>query len=773
MNDTGPVPADAASGDDAIARLEALVEGMTPDEKAALVSGRDFWRTAQLERLGIESVMLTDGPHGLRKQLADPDGLGLVGAVPATCFPTAATLGSTWDVDLVHRVAVALGVEARANEVCVLLGPGVNIKRSPLCGRNFEYLSEDPVLTGRLGAALVEGIQSQGVGASLKHFAANNQETDRMRVSAQVDERTLREMYLAAFEHIVRTATPWTVMCSYNRINGVPAAQDHWLLTEVLRQEWGYEGLVLSDWGAVSDPAASIRAGLDLEMPTTQGRSSRAIVQALRDGELADNDLDRAVRNVLALIDRAKPALAAPGVADLDLHHELAREAAAAGTVLLVNDPVDGRPVLPLGRTETIGVVGEFARTARYQGAGSSRVTPTRIDTLLEGLRVRLGRAVPFEPGFGLEDTDDGSSQDAVACDADLRDAAVRLAERVDVVVLALGLPAAAESEGYDRTTLDLPANQVAALEAIIRVNPRVVVVLANGGVVVAPWRAGVPAILEAWLGGQAAGSALADVLLGACDPGGRLAETIPLRLEDTPSFGAFPGDPGVVRYGEGVLVGYRWYDTRDLPVAYCFGHGLSYTTFEYGRVAAVVTGTGPAMRVEVAVEVTNTGPRPGSEVVQVYLGRPGSAFSRPPRELKGFAKAHLGPGESRTVRIELCARDLSSWHQGRRRWVIEGGRFVIEVGASSRDIRGTADIVVGGDDAEPLGRESTIGEWLADARGAPLMSRVLVAGPTPDEGFAAMMPQMPARVVASFGVAGLDLETLDALVEAVANVPR
>jgi len=736
------------------------VADLTLEEKAALVSGRDFWRTAQLEGHGLGSIMLTDGPHGLRKQVADPDRIGLEAAVPATCFPTAATLGSTWDVDLVRRVGEALGAQTRANQVSVLLGPGVNIKRSPLCGRNFEYVSEDPYLSGRIGAGLVAGIQSAGVGASLKHFAANNQETDRMRVSAEVDERTLREIYLPAFEHVVTTTQPWTVMCSYNRINGVHASRDPWLLTTVLREEWGFEGLVVSDWGAVVDAPDSVAAGLDLEMPGTAGRSAAAIVAAVRSGRLAEADLDTAATRVLALVARAQPALAEPGTADLDAHHVLAREAAAAGSVLLANTPVDGAPLLPLAPGARLAVVGELARSPRYQGAGSSQVTPTQVDDLLTALGERLGADVPFAPGY----TVDGGDADAA-----LREDAVRVASGADVVVVFLGLPAAAESEGFDRTHLDLPANQVAALEAVAAANPRVVVVLANGGVVTMPWAHRAPAILETWLGGQAAGSAIADVLLGLREPGGRLAETIPHRLVDTPSFGAFPGDPGrpgTVRYGEGVLVGYRWYDTREMDVAFPFGHGLGYTRFEFASPTATVTGAGRDVEVRVAVRVTNTGTRTGSEVVQVYIADPESQVTRPTRELKGFAKVRLEPGESREVTVTLGARDLSYWHPGLRRWVVEGGAFRIEVGASSRDLRGSVEVQVDGEPLWlPLDEDSTLGEWRVHPVGGPLVERALAAGPAVDAGLAAMIDEMPMRLLASFGIGGFDPQSLAALV--------
>lgn len=771
--------------------VERVLAGLTLEEKASLLSGQDFWTTQPVTRDGaagnaaasaaaVPSVMVTDGPHGLRKQADSPDHLGLGSSVPATCFPTAVTLGSTWDPALVRRVGEALGRETRANEVAVLLGPGINIKRSPLNGRNFEYLSEDPVIAGELGAALVTGIQSQGVGTSLKHFAANNQEADRMRVSADVDERTLREIYLAGFERVVKRAQPWTVMCSYNRINDVYASQNHWLLTEVLRDEWGFTGLVMSDWGAVRDRVAAVTAGLDLEMPASGGRTDAEVVAAVREGRLDEAVVDVAARRVLHLVARSLPALDAPGTYDADAHHALAREAAAAGTVLLKNAPLvetspgldklgqrDGAPLLPLASGDGVAVVGELARTPRYQGAGSSQVNPTRLDDALSALRAATGAEVPFAAGYTVDGADQGSGTDEAALVAE----AVEVARAAGTVLVFLGLPASYESEGFDRTHMDLPAGQVALLEAVAAVNERVVVVLANGSAVsVAPWQHLAPAVVEGWLGGQAGGSGVVDVLLGAVNPAGRLAETLPLRLADNPSYGNFPGELGHVRYGEGVLVGYRWYDTRQAEVAYPFGHGLSYTTFAYGGVSAEVLGSGalaaaadtPAVRVRVTV--TNTGERAGAEVVQVYVGDPAAQVFRPERELKAFAKIDLAPGESRELTLDLTARDLAYWHPVLRRWVVEGGEFVVSVGASSRDLRGSATVVVDGDDVRlPLAELSTVAEAMDHPVVGPRIDALVHGGAVADD-MLGMIGDMPLAVVADFGLAGFtraDLTTL------------
>ncbi|MCC6856806.1 MAG: glycoside hydrolase family 3 protein, partial [Microbacteriaceae bacterium] len=518
------------------------------EQKAALVAGGGFWSTLEAPEAGILSVVLTDGPHGVRRQVGGDDHLGIGESAPATCFPPAAGIASSWNVDLVERVGRALGEEARAQGVGMLLGPGVNIKRSPLCGRNFEYFSEDPLVSGVLGAAWVRGIQSTGMGASLKHFAANNQETNRMTVSAEVDERTLREIYLPAFERVVTTEQPWTVMCSYNRINGVAAAENHWLLTELLRDEWGFKGLVVSDWGAVDARVPALAAGLDLEMPGPQADSAEAIVAAVRSGELDEAVLDAAVDRVIALAARASGDRAGrdhdADDADLDeldhripaAHHVLAREAATESIVLLRNEGA----ILPLATAQAIAVIGEFARTPRFQGAGSSQVNPTRVDTALDA--VSSIAPVEFAPGYSFDRHVDA---------APLIAEAVEVARRSATVLLFVGLPAGDESEGYDRTHLDLPAAQLALIEAVSVANPRTVVVLTNGSVVsLEPWHDSVPAIVEGWLLGQAGGSAVAEVLFGIVEPSGRLAESIPYRLQDTPSYLNFPGENDVVRYG-------------------------------------------------------------------------------------------------------------------------------------------------------------------------------------------------------------------------------
>lgn len=739
------------------------LQDLSLDEKASLTSGASFWTTEPIERAAIPAILLTDGPHGVRKQRTGGDHLGLGDSVPATCFPPAVALGSSWDAELVRRVGEALGAEAQAEGVGVLLGPGINIKRSPLCGRNFEYYSEDPLIAGVLGSAWVAGVQSRGVGASLKHFAVNNQETDRMRISVDVTERALREIYLRGFQRVVQTAQPWTVMCSYNRINGVYASESPWLLTSVLRQEWGFEGVVVSDWGAVNDRVAALVAGLDLEMPSSAGRTDAQISAAIRAGSLDERVLDDSVARTLALVDRVGAAAAPDTVVDVDAHHALAREAAARSVVLLKND--GGLLPLAPGGAERIAVIGEFARTPRYQGAGSSRIAPTRLDNAADEMRAVAGDRLSFAAGFGLDEGTDSAA---------LRDEAVALAAGSDIAVLFLGLPAAAESEGFDRRDLELPAEQTALLDAVLAVQANVVVVLSNGGVVrTSGWDGRVPAIVEGWLLGQAGGGAIADVLFGTVNPSGRLAETIPVALADTPAFLSFPGELGRVRYADDILVGYRGFDAREAAVSYPFGHGLSYTSFEYG--AAEVSVDDDAVRIR--VQVTNVGDRDGREVVQVYVAVPDSRVSRAVRSLVGFRVVAVAAGASETVTIEVPTQDLAFFNTQVGRWVVEAGEYRFEVGASSRDIRAVAVTRIAGEAVRtPLSGEATIDEWLADERGARVLRAALAGGDgamlamVDDPGSRTLMGSMPLARLAMFPFSPLDVAAIDALTASVAD---
>lgn len=680
------------------------------EEKARLLSGKDFWTTKAIERVGLASIMLTDGPNGLRKQAGASDNLGLNESVPATCFPPAVALGSAFDPELAERVGRALGVESALEDVSVILGPGVNIKRSPLCGRNFEYFSEDPHHAGVVAAGMVRGIQSQNVGASLKHFAANNQETDRMRVSADVDERVLREIYFRAFERVVKEADPWTVMCSYNKLNGTYTSENPWLLTDVLRKDWGFGGLVVSDWGAVNDRVLAVEAGLDLEMPSTGGATDAQVVEAVRQGELDEALVTESAQRVLDLVERSTSRATPSGPLDVDAHHDLAREAAARSVVLLKNES----RTLPLDDDRSVALIGEFARTPRFQGGGSSHINPTRLDTALDAFTEKFGDKVAFAPGF----TFDGQRSEELSAEA------VELARTNDVAVVFLGLPDAAESEGFDRANIDIPEDQLELLDEVVEANPQTVVVLSNGAVVALPFADSVPAIVEGWLLGQAGGSAIVDVLTGESAPSGRLGETMPYRIEDTPAYGNFPGELGHVRYGEGIHVGYRWYDARNLEVAFPFGHGLSYTEFEYSDPSVSVTAAGD---LEVRVRITNTGERSGREVVQVYVGTESSVVDRAPRELKAFSSVEVDPGESREVVLTVDRSDLAYWDIRVGRFVVEDTTYRVEVGASSRDIRGEATVEIEGDEvSEPVSPQTTLSELLAHPVAGPAVRKQL-----------------------------------------------
>jgi beta-glucosidase len=729
------------------------LDGLTLDEKAALLSGRDFWSTEPVD--GLPAVVLTDGPHGVRRQAGDFGALGIFENVPATCFPPAVAVGSSWDPTVAERIGTAVAREAQALGVHVVLGPGVNIKRSPLCGRNFEYYSEDPLLAGVLGAAHVRGQEGAGVGASVKHFAANNQETERMQVSAEVDERTLREIYLPAFERVVTEAAPATVMCAYNKLNGVYASQHRWLLTDVLRTEWGFDGVVVSDWGAVDDRVAALAAGLDLQMPGNRGVSDRQVADAVRAGELDESFVDVSAGRVAGLTRYVREP--APAF-DADAHHALARELAAACAVLLKNDG----GVLPLAPGARLAVVGEFARTPRFQGGGSSNVNATRVEPALDAIRALAG-SVEFGPGFTVDGSDDAAA---------LLEEAVRLAAAADVAVVFAGLGDRDESEGFDRSTLDLPAVQVELIRAVAAAARRTVVVLSHGGVVsLEGWHDDVDAILDGFLLGQAGGGALADLLFGVANPSGHLAETIPLRLEDNPSYLNFPGEQGHVRYGEGVMVGYRHYATVGQPVRYPFGHGLSYTTFATTDLAVEATGVDAA---RLTVTVANTGQRAGRHVVQVYVATEAGPVRRPARELRAFAGVALEPGQSRTVELDLDRRAFAYWDVREGGWVVAPGAYTVQIGASAADVVAEAPLVLTGDTVVPeLTLQSSVVEWFghpvvgADCLqlfAASMPSELAESGAEEQAGLLQMIGSMPMhRFVTDFG-AGIAGDELDRL---------
>ncbi|MFD5018725.1 beta-glucosidase [Paenibacillus sp. NPDC058367] len=728
--------------------IHELISQMTLEEKAGLCSGLDFWNTKGIERLGIPSLMVTDGPHGLRKQKESADHLGLHNSVPATCFPSAAGMASSWDRELIGRVGKALGKECQAENVAVLLGPGTNIKRSPLNGRNFEYFSEDPYLSSEMGGNHIKGVQSEGVGTSLKHFAANNQEHRRMSVDAVIDERTLREIYLASFEGAVKQSQPWSVMCSYNRVNGEYASESEFLLTKILREEWGYKGFVVSDWGAVNERVKALQAGLELEMPSTGGIGDAKIVAAVQSGELSEETLDLAVERLLTFVFKAVENRKDNASFNADEHHRLAREVARESMVLLRNE----EGILPLTKQGTIAVIGEFARNPRYQGGGSSHVNPTKLDDAFEEMKVLAGSAeLLYAQGYELNH--DGINE---ALLQEARDTAAK----GDVAVLFLGLPDNYESEGYDRSHLSLPESHKALIEAVSEVQSNIVVVLSNGSPIEMPWIHKTKGILEGYLGGQAFGGAVADLLFGEVSPSGKLAETFPMKLSDNPSFLNFPGEGDTVEYKEGLFVGYRYYDKKELEPLFPFGFGLSYTAFQYSNLRISKSSIKDTENVQVTATVKNTGTRAGKEIVQLYVSDVKSSVIRPLKELKGFQKIELQPREEQEVSFELDKRSFAYYNVNIGDWHVESGVFEIAIGSSSRDIRLTASIEV--ESTVPLAlrfhRNSTVGDLLDNPRTADKVKEFSsifgMEGAMDDnpEMFMAMMKYMPLRALVGFG---------------------
>ncbi len=688
--------------------IKSIIAQMTLEEKAALCTGASPWTTTPVERLGVPEMIVSDGPHGVRR-VPDVDSLVLE-SLPATCFPTASCLASTWDANLLRKLGEALAEECIALNVDVLLGPGVNMKRSPLGGRNFEYFSEDPFLAGEMAASLINGVQSKGVGTSLKHFAANNQEYQRFSISAEVDERTLRELYLPAFEKAVKQARPWMVMCAYNKLNGAYCSEHHYLLTDILKNEWGFEGLVVSDWGAVHDRVASLKGGLDLEMPGPQDRRVKAVVEAVRSGNLDEAVLDESVRRILGVVFKAKET-PKNGEFDVDAHHELAEKIAAEGMVLLKNNGI-----LPLKGQQHIAVIGRSAETAHFQGGGSSHINPTKVAVPFEELQLQAGNAeLTYTEGYP---SDNSFRQEMI-------DQAVSLAHTADVALLYIALLSFKESEGYDRHDLDLTEQQIALIKAVAQVQPNTVVILNNGApVAMSAWIDDVAAVLEAWMMGQAGGAAIADVLFGRANPCGKLAETFPLKLADTPAHINWPGGAGEVHYGEGLFIGYRYYDAKEMPVLFPFGHGLSYTTFAYSNAKISAATFKDVDGLTVTVDVTNTGSVAGKEIVQVYVHDQKSGLVRPQKELKGFSKVELQPGETKTVSIKLDFRAFAFYHPKYKQWITEDGEFDILIGASAVDIRCRETVMLQSTLDLPciIDKESTMKEWMADPRGRAVL---------------------------------------------------
>lgn len=672
--------------------VKKLVNELTLEEKASLCSGADFWHTEAIDRLNIPAAMVSDGPHGIRKQENLADHMGVAESIKAIGFPTASAMACSFDRDLLHKVGDALGEECVAEDLAVLLGPGINMKRSPICGRNFEYYSEDPVVAGELGAAFVNGVQEHGVGTSLKHFAANNQEWRRMSISAEIDERTLREIYLAAFETVVKKAQPWTIMCSYNRINGVYSCENDWLLNKVLRDEWGFEGLVMTDWGAMDERVPSLKAGLDLEMPDCHGETDKLIVKAVQSGELEESVLDTAVERILTMVDKyltarkdidpasmvhPLPSSVERGY-DVAAHHALARTTAEQSAVLLKNEDI-----LPLQKDKKIAFIGEFAKVPRIQGGGSSHINNTSVESALDA----AGDSVSYAQGFHIDEE---------TTDETLLQEAITLAKGSDVAVIFAGLPDSFESEGFDRTHLNMPANQNELIARISEVQPNVVVVLHSGSPIAMPWLDKVAGVLQMYLAGQASGGAAVNLLFGDATPCGKLAETFPLHLEDNPSYLNFPGNREKVCYQEGVFIGYRYYDKKKMDVLFPFGYGLSYTDFTYSNMKVTVNGKNAADvdviketgEIVVSADITNTGNCDGAEIVQLYIKNPVVYEIRPEKELRDFAKVFLKAGETKTVTFTLNARAFSYYETRIHDWYAESGDYEILLASSSRDIR-------------------------------------------------------------------------------------
>ena len=668
--------------------IRKLIADMTLEEKASLLSGDDFWHTKAVERLGIPRTMVSDGPHGLRKQDEESDHLGVNESIRAVCFPAACATAASFDRNLLRQAGEAIGDACQHENVSVVLGPAINIKRSPLCGRNFEYFSEDPYLAGELSAAYIQGVQSRNVGTSVKHFAANSQEHRRMSSDSVVDERTLREIYLTAFEIAVKKAKPWTIMCSYNKLNGEYASQNHWLLTKVLRDEWGFDGYVMSDWGAVSDRVKGVHAGLDLEMPSSSGTNDRRIVRAVRAGILDEKDVDLAVERILRIVDRYISNRRSDTPWDKEAQHALAGDIAAQCMVLLKNED----RVLPLSRYETVAVIGQFAHTPRYQGGGSSHINSFRVESLMDA--IGDNDRILFAEGYGT-DTEEPDEEMILE--------ALRAAASAGKAVIVAGLPDSFESEGYDRRHMRLPRCQDELISRVAAVNPNTIVVLYNGSPVEMPWIDSVKGVIEGYLGGQAVGAATKAVLWGEKNPSGRLPESFPIHLEDNPSWLSFCGEGNTAVYTEGIFVGYRYYDRKKMAVRFPFGYGLSYTTFSYSNLMLDKGIISDTETVLVSVDVTNTGERAGAEVVQLYIGAPESDVFRPVRELKGFEKVFLEPGQTKTVTFELDARAFSYWDIRLNDWFVRSGSYHIQIGRSSRDIVFSAGLVVNGTKPEAV----------------------------------------------------------------------
>lgn len=755
--------------------IKELIAQMTLEEKAGLCSGGDFWHTKAVERLGIPASMVSDGPHGLRKQDLEADHLGINESIKAVCFPAGCGTAASFNRELIQEMGAVLGNECQAEGVSVILGPAVNIKRSPLCGRNFEYYSEDPYLASEMAGALICGVQSKNVGTSIKHFFANNQETRRMSSSSEMDERTMREIYLAAFEGAITRQKPWTVMCSYNKINGTYAAENKTSLTDILRGEWGFDGYVMSDWGAVNRRVEDLAAGLDLEMPSSGGVNDRLIVEAVKAGRLKEAVLDQAVERILNIVFRYEENRDTSAVFDRDADHEKARSVAEETIVLLKNEAV-----LPLDPDTSVAFIGKYANVPRFQGGGSSHINSHKVTSALDTVQAVNAEAaepvlhVTYAQGF-RDDVDE--ADDALITEA------VEAAKAAQVAVIFAGLPDSFESEGFDRSHMRMPDCQNALIEAVAAVQPNTVVVLHNGSPVEMPWADKVKGILEAYLSGQAVGGAVVDILYGRVNPSAKLPETFPKQLQDNPSYLYYPGEGDTVEYREGVFVGYRYYDTKNMDVLFPFGHGLSYTTFDYSNIKLSEDRIRDTESLTVSVDITNTGSISGKEIVQLYVSAPDSKVIRPIKELRDFAKIELAPGETKTVSFILGKRAFSYWETKIHSWYAETGSYEILIGASSRDIRQTARVSVTASRQLPV--HYTPDTCLDDLMGNPKAMEILMplqhtinAGVSNDaeEGSVsteaitkemqlAMMRYTPLRSIVSFSQGALSMDDIERLI--------
>lgn len=755
-----------------------ILSELTLEEKAGLCSGRDFWHTKAVERLGVPSVMMCDGPHGLRKQKGEGDHLGINESIESVCYPTASALASSFDRKLLEKLGHVLGQECQAENVAMLLGPGLNMKRSPLCGRNFEYLSEDSYLAGELAASYIQALQAEGVAACVKHFAANNQETRRMSGSSQVDERTLYETYLPAFETAVKKGGTRSVMCAYNAINGTYCAENKELLSDILRNQWGYKGFVVTDWGAVKDRVNGLLAGLDLEMPGGPGSQDIKIVEAVKNGTLKEEVLDHAVLNVLKFVSEYQMAHRDDITVDREANSNLSGELAAQCAVLLKNVAVGGQTndtlnsscadnkVLPIKKGRKTAFIGEFARNPRYQGAGSSHINVPHVvgalETVNSGLLDGISGSVVYAKGYDLH-TDE--------INANLQEEAVRIASESEAAVIFAGLPDAFETEGVDRKSMEMPASQNALIEAVAAVQPNTVVVLHCGAPVEMPWLAKVPAVLCMYLGGERVGEATVKLLYGEAVPQGKLAETWPVKLEDNPSILNFPGEDGIVEYREGIFIGYRYYDRKKMEVNFPFGHGLSYTEFGYSDLRLDKESMYDTEKLTVSCMVKNKGKTAGREVIQLYVGNAKETAIRPDKELKGFEKVELQPGEEKTVTFILDKRAFAYYERNIHDWIAESGDYQILIGSSSRDIRLHAVIHVNSTTQLPIHytRQSTVGDLMKTASGRAMVQQMMQDGgqgqpqdrasenvKNMGEGsermMQAMMMEMPLNSLVSFG---------------------